>query len=143
MTRLFKSIFALGFAIIAVVPAYAGDVTITIDAVDASGGDLYISLQRQEEFLQPRGSYGTIIKAPKAGPQTVVLKDIAPGDYAVSVWHDIDADGKFSMGSDGRPSDGWSMNNAAALRGMPTWDVVKFSVPAAGKVLPLNMIYAK
>jgi uncharacterized protein (DUF2141 family) len=143
MTFALKSILALGLAALSAVPAFAGDVTLSLDAVDASGGDLYVSLQKQDEFMQPRGSYGTVIKAPKAGPQTVVLKDVAPGDYSVTVWHDIDADGKFSMGPDGRPRDGWTMNNAAALRGMPTWDGVKFSVPGAGTSLTLTMLYAK
>lgn len=122
--------------------AQAGDVKIAIDGVRNAKGPLYVSLQTQAQFLKNEGSYGTIVADPKAGSVTVVLPNVAPGEYSVSVWHDIDGDAVFGRAETGLPLDGWAMNNAAALRGEPKFDEVKFSVTPGGASLSLAMVYA-
>ncbi|MEY2926607.1 MAG: hypothetical protein RL367_1084 [Pseudomonadota bacterium] len=124
-------------------PAMAGDVTVILNGVQASDQDVMIGLQTRDEFLQPKGHYGAIIHHPKAGSQTVVIKDVPDGDYSISVWHDVNGNHQFDKAANGRPLDGWSMINAAALRAAPQWDLVKFAVPAAGKTVALDMIYAQ
>ena len=121
--------------------ALAGDVVVKMAGVKAGGGPLYVSLQTKEQFLQDAGAYGQIIAAPQAGDASVVLKNVAPGAYSVSVWHDINGNKVFDRAPDGRPLDGWSMNNAASLRGQPVFDEVKFTVGAAGVTLDLDMFY--
>ncbi len=142
MSRFFIPLAILGLT--AATPALAADVVVDLSGVEAASGDLFVSLQSKDQFLKPAGTYGTIVKAPKAGAHSLTIKDVAPGDYSVSVWHDIDGDKRFSMGPDGMPADGWSMLHAEKLRGMPQWDEVRFSVAAtpATKVT-LAMIYAK
>lgn len=143
MKRIGKIIIAAIFSVAAAAPSFAGDLTVTLTDVQAQKGDLYVSLQKQGEFMQPRGSYGAIIKAPKSGEQKVTLKDVAPGDYSIAVWHDSDADGKFSQAANGIPLDGWTMVNAQNLRGVPTWDQVKFVVPSDNVATTLMMIYPR
>ncbi|MDQ1155051.1 DUF2141 domain-containing protein [Brevundimonas sp. SORGH_AS_0993] len=111
--------------------ALAGDVTITVTGVQARGGDLLVGLQTASQFLKHEGSYGQIIAAPTAGTHVVTLRDVAPGDYSVSVLHDVDGDRQMKM-ANGRPAEGWAMVNGAALRAAPRFDRVKFTVPAAG-----------
>jgi uncharacterized protein (DUF2141 family) len=124
-------------------PAFAGDLVIDLTGIQAGKGDLYVGLQTKDQFLKDAGVNGAIIKVPASGNQQVVLKNVAPGDYSVSVWHDSDGDSKFSMAANGMPADGWSMHNAQALRGAPQWDQVKFSMTPAGVKLQLAMIYPK
>lgn len=54
-----------------------------------------------------------------------------PGEYAVSMWHDIDGDGHFSKeaAKNVMPLDGWGMVNAETLRAEPQFDQVKLQVP--------------
>jgi len=121
-------------------PAMAGDVTITIDAVQARGGNVLIGLQTQAQFLQSDGAYGEQLAAPTAGTHIVVLKDVAPGDYSVGVLHD--ADGNRTMTMDGSmPAEGWAILNGESLRGMPTFDQVKFTVPSDGTSIRVAMAY--
>lgn len=118
---------------LAAAPAFAGDVTVTLTGVQARGGRLLAALQTHDQFLQPAGAYGDIVENPAAGTVTVTFRNVRPGDYSLSVLHDADNDGTMKM--DGAlPGEGWAMVNGAALRAMPTWDLVKFTVPASGDV---------
>lgn len=139
---LVSTILVSMIALSGVSAAQAGDVTIAIDGVRDARGPLYVSLQTQAQFLKNEGSYGKIVAEPKAGSVTVVLPNVAPGDYSVSVWHDIDNDAVFDRAETGLPLDGWSMFNATALRGEPKFDEVKFSVTPGGAAIGLAMVYA-
>jgi uncharacterized protein (DUF2141 family) len=143
MKNIVTLISAVGFMACGIAPAYAGDVQIQIDGVVPAKGDLYVSLQKKDEFMQPHGSYGEIIPTPVAGEKKLVMKNVAPGEYSVSVWHDTDGDKKFSMQASGMPADGWSILNAQKLFAMPKWEEVKFTVPENGTAITLKMIYPK
>ncbi len=138
--KMMKILFA-GLALTMAAPAFAGDLTIDLSGVRTAKGDLFVSLQTRDQFLKNAGSYGTIIREPVAGDHRLVIKDVAPGDYSISVWHDIDGDGNFSMAANGMPADGWSMVGAEKLRAEPTWDQSKITIPASGTAIKLVMIY--
>jgi uncharacterized protein (DUF2141 family) len=137
------SIPALVIALLSATPALAGDVTITLKGVMAQKGDLLIGMQRQDEFMQDKGSYGEIVKSPTAGDRVIVLKNVTAGDYSISAWHDGNGDRVFNRAPNGAPLDGWAMVNGDKLRAVPTWDQVKFTVPEGGAALALTMVYAK
>ena len=139
--KLMKPLFAC-LALASATPAFAGDLTIDLSGVQAAKGDLFVGVQTREQFLKDAGTYGTIVRAPVAGAHHLVIKDVAAGDYSISVWHDVDGDGKFSKAANGMPTDGWSMVGAEKLRAEPVWDQVKIAVPASGKTAKLAMIYA-
>lgn len=125
-------------------PAFAGDVNVTITGVQARGGDLLAALQTQDQFMQPAGAYGERIQNPPAGSVRVTLHDVAPGDYSLSVLHDADGDHTMKMEANGRPAEGWAMLNGETLRARPTFDQVKFTVPASGDVnLTVAMEYPR
>lgn len=142
MNRVKASITGLALlAAMAAAPALAGDVTINLHALQARPGKLYVALQKRGEFLKKRASYGEVVVSVEAGEKTIVFHDVAPGEYAVLVWHDINQDGRFTTEPNGTPLDGWSIRNAQKLFGSPTWNQVKFAVPATGKALDLAMAY--
>lgn len=116
---------------LAAAPALAGDVTVTLTGVQARGGQLLAALQTRDQFLQPAGTYGDVVRNPEAGTVTVTFRDVAPGDYSLSVLHDVDSNGQMKI-EGGMPAEGWAMVNGATLRAAPTWDQVKFTVPASG-----------
>jgi uncharacterized protein (DUF2141 family) len=125
-------------------PAAAGaaDVAVEIGGVRSANGPLYVGLQTEAQFLQNAGTAGTIVQKPGVGTLSVTIPGVAPGDYSISVWHDIDGDGTFDRADSGRPLDGWSMLNAGDLRGAPTFESVKFTVTESGARVALQMIYA-
>ncbi len=120
--------------------ATAGDVNITIEGVREADGALLVSLQTAEQFMKEEATRGEIIESPEAGSHTITFAGVADGDYAVSVWHDINGNKEFDTAPQGWPLDGWSMVNAASMAGPPTFDAVKFSVEG-GADITLQMIY--
>ena len=111
-------------------PALAGELTVTLTDVRPDAGDLYVALQTEDQFLQAAGIAEEIVENPQESTVTVTLTDVPDGTYSLSVWHDIDGDGTFSMGPMG-PVDGWTMKGASELRGMPTWEAQSFTVEGA------------
>lgn len=130
MTRKTLLTAAALLAAAASTPALAGEVTVTLTDVRPDAGDLYVGLQTKDQFLKDAGLAGKMVANPQEGTVTVTLTDVPDGTYSLSVWHDIDGDGEFSMGPMG-PTDGWAMKDAAELRGMPTWEAQSFTVDGA------------
>ncbi|MFN0024482.1 MAG: DUF2141 domain-containing protein [Parvularculaceae bacterium] len=143
MSKVLTSGVAALIAFLAAAPALAADVTVSVKGVRAANGPLYISLQTRDEFMKDDGSYGEIIKSPSPGVVSVTLPNVAPGQYAVSVWHDIDGDGVFDAAANGSPLDGWAMIDAASLRAAPAFDQVSFKIEKSSVSVDVDMIYAE
>ena len=120
--------------------ALAGEVRVTLTEVRPNAGKLYVSLQSEEQFIQEDYTTGRTVENPQNDTVEVVLRDVPDGEYAISVWHDIDGDGTFSMGPQG-PTDGWAMTNAAAMRGPPEFANHHFRVEGARTDVTERMIY--
>lgn len=123
--------------------ARAGSVEVQLRGVQDRGGQMLVSLQKEGEFLQPRGTYGAISPVTAARAMTLSIKDVEPGEYSLSVLHDQNKDFQMQYGPDGRPAEGWAMHNGAALRGRPQWSEVKFTVGEGVTKLDEALIYPK
>ncbi|HEV7658797.1 MAG TPA: DUF2141 domain-containing protein [Allosphingosinicella sp.] len=134
MTRL-PYLAAAALALFLPVPAHAGPVTVDLTGLRA-GGTLYVQVQTREQFMGQARVGGRIVAAPPAGSLTVDLGAVPPGDYAVTVWHDSNGNNQFDMGTDG-----WAMANGDRLRGQPTFEIVKLTIPAGALRLPLAVSY--
>jgi uncharacterized protein (DUF2141 family) len=132
--------FAAALALAFPAAAQAGPVTVDLTGLRA-GGTLYVQVQTREQFMGPSRIGGRVVAAPHAGSLSVDLGDVPPGDYAITIWHDANGNNQFDMGARGQPADGWAMANGDRLRGQPTFDVVKLSIPADALRLPLAVSY--
>lgn len=135
------SLVALGAVSIAA-PAQATSLDVDLDGVRDGGGTLFVSVQTREEFMQERGTAGTVLSRPQAGAHRFSY-DIPAGDYAVSVWHDDNGNGRFDKDDSHMPLDGWAMTNGAALRGEPTFDQVRTQVGTEPATVRLTMAYGR
>jgi uncharacterized protein (DUF2141 family) len=142
MKRIFKML-ATAALLTAPAMAEAADVKVDLSGVRA-GGTIYVQLQTRGQFMTVARAYGEIVHAPTAGAVSLILKDVAPGDYAVTVWHDDNGNQTFDVDpASGRPSDGWASLNAEALRGPPAFDQVKSTVGDTPLTLALPMHYGR
>ena len=122
--------------------AQAAPVEIDLTGLRA-GGRLYVQLQTRDDYLGPRRQAGKIVDAPTAGALSLNF-DVPPGDYAATVWHDDDGNGKFDVDpATGRPLDGWAMASSAVPVATPTFEQVKVAVPAAGLKVAMPLHYGR
>lgn len=122
-------------------PAYAGDLTVNVTGVKPKGGSLLIAVYDKSTLFRAKPPFLGIAKVTGPGQMTVRIKDVAPGDYVVSALHDANDDDKMTMGPDGRFSEGTALTNAEQLRGPPTFEVNKISIPATGANVTIAMSY--
>jgi uncharacterized protein (DUF2141 family) len=116
-------------------------VTVELSGVQARGGTVLASLQTRDQFMKPVGSYGATASSPSAGVLRLTIPNVAPGEYALSVLHDVDGDMVMDVSPAFIPTEGWAMVNGETLRGPPTFDQVKVTVPPAGSALQARIIY--
>lgn len=124
-------------------PTLAATVTVDLAGVRAGKGDLYVTLQTQDQFMKPTGSHNQVVAKPAAGSRTVTFADVAPGTYAASAWHDLNGNKTLDVNAAGAPTDGWAMLNAETLRAKPTFGQVSFPVTAAARNVKLDMRYGR
>jgi uncharacterized protein (DUF2141 family) len=131
-------------AAIAPAAAEAGRVTVDLNGLRA-GGTAYVQLQTRAQFMGSDRVGGRIVPVTAAGTLSVDLGEVAPGDYAVSVWHDDNDNRQFDMGTQGGgPLDGWAIaNGAEAGAGPPDFDRAKITITQAPLRLPMTLHYGR
>jgi len=117
-----------------------GEVTIILNGVEDTGGVLLVYLQGEREFLEPGAGLAQRIEA-TAGSVTLKYMDVPAGDYAVTVVHDANGNGKMDIGDDGIPTEGWGTLYPDRVSGRPAFQTQNAAVPAAGATLAAGMIY--
>jgi uncharacterized protein (DUF2141 family) len=117
---------------LAATAAHAGDLVVRIDNVKRADGQIKVALfDGAATFLKKPAR---VADAPAtAGATTVTFKDLPPGDYALSVYHDANADGKMDRNPAGIPIEPYAFSkDAQGFMGPPAFDAAKLVVPAAG-----------
>lgn len=122
-------------------PAYAGDLTVKVTGVKAKGGSLIVAVYDKATLFRAQPPFFSVAKVAGAGDSTVTIKNVPPGDYVVSVLHDANGDEKMTMGPDGRFGEGTALTNAEQLRGPPTFEANKITIPATGASVAIAMSY--
>ncbi|NBU27670.1 MAG: DUF2141 domain-containing protein [Caulobacteraceae bacterium] len=122
--------------------ALAADVNLTVTGVEARGGQMLVSLQGRDQFMKPTGAAGTFAPA-TGGTMVLAVKDVPPGDYAVTILHDEDSSWSMARKPDGRPAEGYAMSGKPTAGRAPTFDEVKITVPASGASLSLPIAYPR
>lgn len=128
----------LGLAALALTTgsAAAETVTITLNGVEAKPGRIIAVLNTREQFLRAGPAHETVVE-PVAGGVTLTFENVAPGDYALMVMHDLNGNGQFDFGTDG-----WAFSNSARpMTGPPAFDEHKFTVADAPVTLTENLRY--
>ena len=76
------------------------------------------------------------------GQAVCIFADVVPGDYAVSVFHDENSNGKLDRNFIGMPKEGvGASNDAAGHFGPPKFDDARFSYKGGRSVLAIHVKY--
>lgn len=119
--------------------AQAGTLTLDLKGVDAGKGSLMIAVYDSSEHFLRKSMRKLAVPAGDASMQ-VKLADLPPGDYAVALFQDVNSNGKMDTMLFGIPSEpsGFS-NNAKGSFGPPTYETARFTLPADGKTIGIEL----
>jgi len=114
-------------------PAPGGGVTleIAIDGIDVAEGLVQVALfDSPEGFPGEGGGVVRLAEVPAEGDAVqVTFTDLAPGRYAVSVYHDRDGNGLLETDRFGRPRERYgTSNNVRGGFGPPTFAAAAFTL---------------
>lgn len=119
-------------------------VNVVADGLRNGNGDLAITLYADDskKFLVKRGSlYVGRVKA-SAGTTRGCIFVPKPGAYAIALYHDENANGKFDRSGLGLPVEGFGFsNNPATIMSLPSFGSVRLAIPKPGLVSRIHMKY--
>jgi uncharacterized protein (DUF2141 family) len=100
-------------------------ITITIP-IQSSEGTILVGLYKESNFMQnpTLGAIGEI----KDGKSIVILNNIAPGEYGITLLHDKNNNKRMDFDANGRPLEMYGVSNNNMSYGPPQWSDAKFEV---------------
>ncbi len=117
--------------------------------IDINGADDYgivkVELFGEQDFMKKSGKLRIIRVPASKAPVKVCINVDAPGDYAISSYHDKDGDRKFDKRWDFKPKEpyGLSRNPVIKQLRLPKWEETNFNVPMNGANITINLIDPK
>ena len=101
---------------------------ITIQGIQKNEGSIAIALyQKEENWLGKELKSERVAAEPPAAAWSV--EDLAPGEYAISVYQDKDKNGELNKGAFGRPTEPYGFSNdARGMFGPAKWENAKFTI---------------
>lgn len=106
----------------------ANRLTINITNIENIQGTLEIGLfNNNERFLEEGQAFKTISVKVQADSETVVIENLPKGNYAISMYHDKNADGKCNRNFLGIPTEPYGFsNNFRPKFSAPTFEDCQF-----------------
>ncbi|MGC1242468.1 MAG: DUF2141 domain-containing protein [Chryseosolibacter sp.] len=99
-----------------------GDIEVTVTGFTDREGSLRIGLFNEPHHFLKEAIDGKVVVL-SADSAKVVFEDLPPGDYAVSVFHDRNGNGKLDTNALGIPKEGFAFgNNAMGMFGPPSFE---------------------
>ena len=115
--------------------ALAADVVVTVRGIEAATGQVFVAACAPADF--PNGACGYKARVPaRAGAVEARLTGLPEGRWGVSVFQDLDGDGKLGTDWLGRPKEPVGFGNDAPISrfGPPDFAASSVAVPASGEV---------
>lgn len=118
------------FGLLATGLLQAGELRINLGNVTSLNGDLFVALFEPDSGF-PSNSAGSLrnIIAPIDSGSPFIIDSLPAGDYAISLFHDRNRDGKLNTNFMGIPKEPFGFsNNPRIMFGPPSFKDSKFSI---------------
>ena len=128
---------------LSVVPAQAADLTVVVNNITSNAGNVMLGLfDSASTFPKTVTKFAMAAAAERdaVGRVTLVLRDLTPGTYALSAYHDLDANGQLNNNMMGLPVEPYGFaNNARGSFGPPSFQAASVALPAQGLAIELKV----
>ncbi|MEM8607678.1 MAG: DUF2141 domain-containing protein [Myxococcota bacterium] len=147
MTQRTLMLAILGAILVLGSPAFAaegdGVLKVEVENIENDKGNIGCSLWTKEDGFpsDTEKALERVTLKPKDKKATCVFKNVKPGTYAVSVMHDVDADGELDSNFVGRPQEPWAVsNNVPAERfGPPKFEATQFKYSGKASTIKVKL----
>jgi len=105
--------------------------------VKGTGGNIVVGLYDQNTFMKAaplQGLESDIVD----GKATVTFENVAPGIYAISLFHDKNGNKQMDFEPNGMPKEMYGVSNNVMNMGPPQWNDAKFEV--GNEALSLDIV---
>ena len=122
-------------------PAAGGvaSVNVTLGGVAGQKGALMGAICNKDSFLKECQYFAV---QPAIAGNVLKFPGVAPGSYAVMVYHDENVNGKLDKSANGMPLEGWGFSrNARGHYGPPGFDDARIDIKAGANEVALDMVY--
>ena len=119
--------------------AAATELSVEIKGIASNSGDVYVAIyDKAEKWMKTSLSSAKV--AAKKGSVSVSFKDLPEGDYAISLYHDENGNGKMDSNVIGMPTEPYAFSNDAAGNfGPASFEQAKFTVGGEKKSIIINI----
>lgn len=123
-------------------PAWGGDLTVTLNSIAHDQGGLRVGLYDRAETFRKEDKAVQVLTAPaKTGDVAVTFTAVPPGRYAIMAYHDEDGDGHLDRFMGMIPTEGYALSNDPEVTGPPAFEECAFDVPADSSDLAITVKY--
>jgi uncharacterized protein (DUF2141 family) len=123
--------------------AKAADLTIKLSGAHSAEGAVSAAIYASKETFSKEGQQVAAFRQKATtGPVSVTFRDLPPGNYAVTAFHDENNNGKLDRDATGVPSEGYGVSNdARELLSPPYWDKASFELGSEAKTVDVKIEY--
>jgi uncharacterized protein (DUF2141 family) len=116
----------------------AADLTVELKGV-GDKGNVMVALYKKGDKWLGKSTAGTMVVAKKEGV-SVTFKDLAEGEYAISMFVDENSNGKMDTNAIGIPSEPYGFSNDASGNfGPPSFEQAKVAVGKDNKTITITL----
>jgi uncharacterized protein (DUF2141 family) len=151
VTAVVLSLLVLGL------PAWAGDLTVTVAGIRSASGSIMIGLYDSAEgfgvavkhateagLLTDKGRLVGVAMRAASGSQSIIFTQLPPGRYAVIAFHDENDNGRLDETPWGVPTEGYGFSNdAQGFLSAPSFHAAGLTLDAADSAITISLIYPK
>lgn len=127
------------------VPVLAAELTIEVRSIRSGDGQVYVAVHAPETkatFPAATGIVAGLQQPARIGAIRFVLRDLAPGRYAVNAFHDENDNGELDTNLFGIPSEGYGFaNDPDSSFGPPKFDAAAVNVGDTSEAAVMTMSY--
>jgi uncharacterized protein (DUF2141 family) len=122
-------------------PPATSSLSIRFEGIETPKGQIMLSVFDNAAAHDQNGYPVRVGAVPVEGATAIVsFEGLAPGDYAVKSFHDIDGDAKLGSNPFGMPLEPFAFsNNAKAQGGPPRWEAARFPVAAGANAIRITI----
>lgn len=121
------------------VQAWAGDLTVEVIGIAQAKGDVQVALfDQQGQWLRKAVASKKVVAA--EGKVEIVFENLPDGEYGLSVFHDLNSNGKLDMNMIGIPTEPYGFSNdAAGSFGPPSFADAKVKLEQSKKTISIRL----